>query len=325
MSTITKEKILETLSTHISPDKVSGVVINGGKIGFVLETQDEELCGKCERAVFALPGVEKVTAVLTGTEGHIKVENKGAAALDRRQKLPGVKKVIAVAAGKGGVGKSTIAVSLAFAAASAGLRAGVVDADIYGPSLPRMTGLSGKPQFIDNMMVPHEKAGVFLNSIGFLINEDDAAIWRGPMATKAIHQLFLGTKWPELDVLFIDMPPGTGDIQLSIAQNYVIDGAVMVSTPQEVALADVKKAVKMFTRVNIPVLGVVENMAYFIDPLSGNKTHIFGEGGAKRFAAEINAPFLGEVPLDVSLREAADSGEVKSSKAFEGIIAELRL
>lgn len=318
---LTKEKILEALHKHAPAEIISGIVLNGKNVGFALESKDENLRQACEKAVFALAGVEKVTAVLTAPTGKISVENKGANALDRRQAIAGVKRVIAVAAGKGGVGKSTVAVNLALAAAAAGKRVALVDADIYGPSVPRMMGLQGKPALQDNLMIPHEKAGLQCNSIGFLINNDDAAIWRGPMATKAIHQLLIGTKW-DADILFIDMPPGTGDIQLSIAQNYKVDGAVIVSTPQEVALADVRKAVKMFERVNIPILGVIENMAYFEDA-AGNKNFIFGQGGAKNYAAEIGAPFLGEIPLHQQIRENGDNGKLDAPKIFSEIFSKL--
>jgi ATP-binding protein involved in chromosome partitioning len=318
---ITKERILEALVRHVPKEIVSGIVLDGKRVGFALESTDENIRLVCEKAVFAIPGVEKVTAVLTAPTGRISVENKGTNALDRRQVIPGVKRVIAVAAGKGGVGKSTIAVNLALAAAAAGKKVALVDADIYGPSVPRMLGLQGKPALQDSRMVPHEKAGIQANSIGFLINEDDAAIWRGPMATKAIHQLFIGTKW-DADILFIDMPPGTGDIQLSIAQNYRVDGAVIVSTPQEIALADVRKAVKMFQRVDIPILGVVENMAYFEDA-TGHKNFIFGQGGAKNYAAEIKAPFLGEVPLRQEIRENADRGQIAAQPIFIDIFSKL--
>lgn len=319
---LTKEKIISTLEAIVSRETISGVVINDNKIGFALQSQDEALREKCEKAVFALPGVEKVTAVLTGVEGHIKVENKNTPALDRRQSIPGVKKIIAVAAGKGGVGKSTISVNLAVAAASNGKKVALVDADIYGPSLPRMMGLSQKPELIDGKMKPLESNGVACASIGLLIDESSAAIWRGPMATKALHQLLLGTNWSDIDILFIDFPPGTGDIQLTMAQNYKIDGAILITTPQEVALADVRKAAQMFSRVNIPIIGIIENMSYFEDP-SGNKNYIFGQGGGERLSAEIKAPLLAQIPLDQKLRENADNGKPVVSSQFKEITTNL--
>lgn len=319
---VAKEKILAELHKFAPAEIISGVVVNGAAVGFALESKDEALRDKCEKAVFALPGVEKVTAVLTGSTGNITVENKNTPALDRRAPVPGVKKVIAVAAGKGGVGKSTISVNLAIAAAASGKRVALVDADIYGPSIPLMMNLKGKPDFIDNKMIAPVSNGVYCNSIGLLIDEGSAAIWRGPMATKAIHQLLLGTAWTDIDIMFIDFPPGTGDIQLSLAQNYKIDGAIIVSTPQEVALADVRKASAMFTRVNIPVIGVIENMSYFADP-SGNKHYIFGEGGAKKFATDIGAPLLGEIPIQPQLRENADKGTPQVSDLFKSLVAKL--
>ena len=323
---ITKEKILDAIKQHAPQEIISGIVVDGAKIGFALESTDESLRKACEKAVFALSGVEKVTVVLTGTAGRIKIENKNTEMLDRRQKIAGVKKVIAVAAGKGGVGKSTVAVNLALALSGFGKKVGIVDADIYGPSIPKMLGMNKKPEVEGDKMLPLKSVGLYCNSMGFLIEENTAAIWRGPMATKAIHQLFLGTKWDiegELDYLIIDFPPGTGDIQLSIAQNYKLDGAVIVSTPQEVALADVKKAAHMFYRVNIPILGVIENMAYFVDPVSNNKSYIFGQGGAKKFAAEIGAKFLGEVPLIQKFRENGDNGTPEQTEIFDKIAENL--
>jgi len=340
-----KDQITAALEKHVPRGTVSGVVIDGGKVGFALESQDEGLRLVCEKAVFAIPGVEKVTAVLTGSRGQIKVDNKNTPVLDRRQSLPGVKKIIAVAAGKGGVGKSTVAVNLAIAAAAAGMKTALVDADIYGPSLPMMMGfakgkgLRGKgqssldpsplalrPELVDGKMIPLEAHGVACNSIGFLIDEASAAIWRGPMATKAIHQLLLGTKWDtnnqEIDIMFLDLPPGTGDIQLTLAQNYKIDGAVLVTTPQDVAVADVRKAAQMFARVNIPIFGIVENMSYFVDG-SGNKNHIFGQGGGEKLASELKTPLLAQIPLDPVLRQNGDSGTPRVGEVFEEIIKEL--
>lgn len=319
---ITKEKIVETLSKHVPEKIITGVVVNGATIGFALETQDDAVREICEKAVFALPGVEKVTAVLTGSTGKISVENKNSAMLDKRQPLPGVKKIIAVAAGKGGVGKSTIAVNLAVAAAAAGKTVALVDADIYGPSIPLMLGLKARHEMVDGKIIPIIKNNIATASIGFLMPDDSAAIMRGPMVTKALHQLMFGTKWENIDIMFIDFPPGTGDIQLSLAQNYKIDGAIIVSTPQAVALADVKKASYMFSRVNIPITGVIENMAYFKDA-SGNKNYIFGQGGAKEFSSQINAPFLGEVPIDIKLRENADNGKPEPSPIFTEIVAKI--
>jgi len=319
---LTKEKITSALEQIVSRETISGIVISEGKIGFALESQDEALREKCEKAVFALPGVEKVTAVLTGSGGHIKVENKNTAVLDRRQSIPNVKRIIAIAAGKGGVGKSTISVNLAIAAAAMGKKIALVDADIYGPSLPRMMGLNTKPKLIEGKMKPLENHGVACASIGFLIDEANAAIWRGPMATKAIHQLLIGTRWDDTDIMFLDLPPGTGDIQLTLAQNYKIDGVILVTTPQEIALVDVRKSAQMFSRVNIPILGIIENMSYFQDA-AGAKNYIFGQGGGERLAAELKAPLLAQIPLDTTLRQNADSGTPQVIDIFKKIVAQL--
>lgn len=325
---ISKEKILEALAPHIEAEKVSGIVINGAKIGFAIEVEspNKELQTACEKAVFALPGVEKVNVVQTSATGQITVENKDSNPLNRQDPLQGVKRIIAVASGKGGVGKSTIAVNLAVAAAQTGLKVGLLDADIYGPSLPRMMNLSEKPKLQDNLMTPQESNGVLCNSIGLLIKEEDAAIWRGPMATKALHQILKGTNWGingDLDILFLDLPPGTGDIHLTLAQHYPIDGAIMVTTPQEVALADVKKAAAMFARVNIPILGVVENMSYFVDAESGNKTHIFGQGGGQKFADSIDSELLGEIPLNPEIGQNADTGTPNPPAIFAETIEKI--
>lgn len=310
---ITKEQVFKSLEGIIAPEKISGVVVDGANIGFALESSDEALRKSAEKAVFALHGVEKVTAVLTGSTGKISVENKGAAALNRKEPIAGVKKIIAVASGKGGVGKSTISLALARAAADSGLKVGLVDADIYGPSLAYMLGLNAKPDVQDNLMIPIQAENFLCNSMGILLGDSQPAIWRGPMATKAIHQLFKQTKWDvngELDVLFIDMPPGTGDIHLTIAQHYKIDGAILITTPQELALLDVKKAATMFERVEIPILGMIENMSYFVDLASGNKSYIFGEEGGKNLAQELGLEMLAEVPLSNKLGEKIDLAEV---------------
>ena len=323
---LTKEKILKAISKHARPEIITGIVLNGAKVGFALESTDEVLRKNCEREVFALHGVEKVTAVLTGKEGNIVTEKSDAKILNRRQPVNGVKRIIAVGSGKGGVGKSTVTVNLAAALAAKGLKVAIADADIYGPSLGKMMGISTKPKLDGELMLPIEAQGVLCSSMAFLIEENAAAIWRGPMATKALHQLIRGIKWDvngEVDILLIDMPPGTGDIHLSIAQHYPIDGAVLVTTPQDVAIIDVKKAAAMFSRVEVPILGVVENMSYFIDPASGNKTYIFGEGGGRKFASENNIEFLGEVPIQTALRENADKGITGSSAEFLQIAEKL--
>jgi ATP-binding protein involved in chromosome partitioning len=219
-----------------------------------------------------------------------------------------VKNVIAVASGKGGVGKSTVAVNLSVALAQGGLRVGLLDADIYGPSLPRMLGLKAKPEVKDGVMLPLHAWGVSCMSIGFLVEEDTAMIWRGPMVMGALNQLLGQVAWGELDVLVIDLPPGTGDAQLTLAQKVSLRGAVIVSTPQDIALIDARRGVKMFEQVKVPVLGIVENMSYFHCPNCNHRTDIFGHGGAAEEAARIGVPLLGEVPLLRAIRETGDEG-----------------
>jgi ATP-binding protein involved in chromosome partitioning len=226
--------------------------------------------------------------------------------------LPGVKYTIAVASGKGGVGKSTVAVNLAVAMAKTGARVGLIDADIYGPSIPLMLGINQKPRVyqVDGeiKMIPVENYGVKLMSIGFLVEDDAPVIWRGPMASGAIKQFMTDVEWDELDFLFFDMPPGTGDIQLTLVQSIPLSGAVIVTTPQEVSLIDARKGVAMFTRVNVPVYGIVENMSYFMAPDTGKKYDIFGQGGGEKLASETGTPFLGGIPIDPRIREGGDKG-----------------
>ena len=222
---------------------------------------------------------------------------------------PRIRNVVAVASGKGGVGKSTTAVNLAMALAAQGVRAGVLDADIYGPSVPAMLGLSGRPEATeDRKIVPMRAFGVDSMSIGYLIEEDSAMIWRGPMATQALMQLFNDTLWDELDVLLVDLPPGTGDIQLTLAQKIPVAGAVVVTTPQDIATLDARKALKMFEKVQVPVMGIVENMAVHTCSSCGHVEHLFGEGGGQRMAAQYGVPLLGSLPLHVAIREQGDAG-----------------
>jgi ATP-binding protein involved in chromosome partitioning len=224
--------------------------------------------------------------------------------------VPGVKSIIAVASGKGGVGKSTTAVNVALGLAALGLNIGILDADIYGPSMPRLMGLSGKPETVDGKILkPMERHGIKVMSIGFLVEEETPMIWRGPMVMSALTQLLREVAWGELDVLVVDMPPGTGDAQLTMAQQVPLAGAVIVSTPQDLALIDARRGLNMFNRVDVPVLGIVENMSYFIAPDTGARYDIFGNGGARREAERLGVPFLGEVPLTMNIRETSDSGE----------------
>jgi ATP-binding protein involved in chromosome partitioning len=253
-------------------------------------------------AVAALPGVARV---------QVDVAQKVAShAVQRGVKLvPGVKNIVAVASGKGGVGKSTTAVNLALALAAEGASVGVLDADIYGPSQPTMLGIAARPQSKDGKTLePLEAYGVQAMSIGFLIDVDTPMVWRGPMVTQALEQLLKDTNWREVDYLIVDMPPGTGDIQLTLSQKVPVTGAVIVTTPQDIALLDARKGLKMFEKVGVPILGVVENMSIHICSNCGHAEHIFGQGGAERMCREYNVPFLGSLPLDIRIREQADSG-----------------
>jgi len=273
-----------------------------------------------EEAVRALPGVTKATVVLTAEQAPATTAPKsnGPSAPPSpqhhpvqpdRPPIPGVRAIIAVASGKGGVGKSTLAVNLALALKAAGRRVGLLDADIYGPSIPRMLGISGQPESEDGKTIlPMENYGIVTMSIGFMMAEDTAAIWRGPMVQNALNQLLRNVDWGELDVLVVDLPPGTGDAQLTMAQNVPLLGAVIVSTPQDIALIDARRGVAMFSKVNVPVFGVVENMSYFVCPHCGERSEIFGHGGARETAEELGTSFLGEIPLHLRIRETSDAG-----------------
>lgn len=238
--------------------------------------------------------------------------------------LPGVANVIAVSSGKGGVGKSTTAVNLALALAAEGARVGLLDADIYGPSLPAMMGIAGRPESEDGKtMKPMENHGVQVMSIGFLVDPEQAVVWRGPMATQALDQLLRQTSWGELDYLIIDMPPGTGDIQLTLSQRVPLTGAVIVTTPQDIALLDARKGVNMFEKVGVPILGIVENMAVHVCTNCGHVEHIFGADGGKKLAGQYNVPYLGALPLTLAIREQTDSGTPTVAAEPDGEIAAL--
>lgn len=291
-----------------SQGSVRGVGIDGGRVALDLQLAypaagwHAALAGAARAAVAALPGVDAVQVAVASRVHSHKVQKD-------LTPLPGVRNVIAVASGKGGVGKSTTAVNLALALQAEGARAGVLDADIYGPSIPKMLGLEGKPESPDGKTIePKRNHGLQAMSIGLLVGEDTPMIWRGPMATQALQQLLGDTRWDGLDYLVIDLPPGTGDIQLTLAQRIPVSGAVVVTTPQDIATLDARKALQMFNKVEVPVLGIVENMAVHTCSNCGHVEHVFGAGGGERMAAQYGVPLLGSLPLDIRIREQADAG-----------------
>ena len=336
MSAVTERQILDALGHVADPEKgadivslgmVSGLVIRDGNVAFAIEVESERgprlepLRETAEKAVEALPGVLSVTAVLTAQappRGRAAPSHAPAApgaaggpagVRTARGAVPGVGAIVAVASGKGGVGKSTVAANLALGLRANGLRVGVLDADIYGPSMPRMLGISGRPRSRDGKtLIPMENYGLKCMSMGFLVPEDTPMIWRGPMVMSALQQMLREVDWGELDIMIADMPPGTGDAQLTMAQQVPLAGAVIVSTPQDIALLDARKGLNMFRKVDVPVLGIVENMSYFLCPHCGGRSEIFSHGGARQEADRLGTEFLGEVPLDLEIRQTSDGG-----------------
>ena len=336
----TKEDVLKALAAITDPatgsnvvdaGMVQGLVLRDGNVGFAIEVAPERgraaepLRQACEAAVARVPGVLSVTAVLTAhQESRQQPQAPQPQHGQQRMGIPGVKAVIAVASGKGGVGKSTVAVNLALALSQLGMKVGLLDADIYGPSVPRLLGINRKPVSDGQKLQPIEKFGIKAMSIGFLVGEESPLVWRGPMVQSALTQMMNDVAWAPLDVLVLDMPPGTGDAQLTIAQRVPLKGAVIVSTPQDIALIDARKGLQMFRKTEVPVLGIVENMSVFICPHCGEASHIFGHGGARSTAEQLKAPFLGEIPLVPAIRETSDAGtpivalkpDSKEAKAF---------
>ncbi len=327
---LTREQVENVLKQIVDPntdrDLVAGKAVNeiaidqgtvtvGLRLGYPAKSWAGELARQAEEQISTLEGVDRAV-VKVGWEVVSHTVQKGVKPLD------GVKNMIAVASGKGGVGKSTVAVNLALALSAEGARVGVLDADIYGPSQPRMLGVTGKPESRDGKsMEPLTSYHVQAMSIGFLIEEETPMIWRGPMVTQALEQLLKDTHWDDLDYLIIDLPPGTGDIQLTLAQRVPVSGAVIVTTPQDIALLDARRAYKMFEKVEIPILGVVENMSTHICSNCGHEEHIFGEGGGQRMAQEYGLDYLGSIPLDTRIRADADAGRPTVVADPDGAIA----
>jgi ATP-binding protein involved in chromosome partitioning len=348
MPPLTTDDVLAALKSVVDPatnkDVVSlglveGLSVKDGHVTFALEVAPEEGRAKeplrhaAEKAVLALKGARSVTAVLTahrraaasppprraGLNAQMQAEAAPRAGAPERQGPEGVKAVVAVASGKGGVGKSTVAVNLAIALSKLGRRVGLLDADIYGPSIPRMLGLTGKPTSKDGKKLdPMNAWGIKAISIGSLIEEDQPMIWRGPMVMTALTQLIYDVTWAPLDVLIVDMPPGTGDAQLTLAQRVPLAGAVIVSTPQDIALIDARKGLAMFKKTAVPVFGIVENMSTFVCPNCGHESHIFGHGGARETAAKLGTDFLGEIPLHIAIRETSDGGTPITARDPDG-------
>ena len=361
---VTKDDVLAALGKVAAPDGVplpktgtlSDIVASDGKVFFSITVDAsvvqawESVRKRAEEAVKAIPGVQSAMVALTA-------ERKGGAAPAARPPqgtpaaagraghthghgqsqgpsgVPGVTSIIAVASGKGGVGKSTTAVNLALGLRDLGMKVGILDADIYGPSLPKLLAIREKPQTVGGTRLkPIERYGLTVMSIGFLIEEETPMIWRGPMVMSALTQMLREVEWGTLDVMVVDMPPGTGDAQLTMAQQVPLKGAVIVSTPQDLALIDARRGIAMFNRVNVPVLGIVENMSMFICPKCGTRSDIFGHGGAHREAERLGVPFLGEVPLEMSIRETSDAGlpivatqpDSASATAYRAIAAKVR-
>ena len=331
---LNKEQVLACLEGVKSPAGIplpktgtlSDVVAGAGKVFFSISVDAAEVKAweavrqRAEEAVRALPGVQSALVALTAErkagapsarapQGAAPAGARAAPRGDSVQGVPGVEAIIAVASGKGGVGKSTTAVNLALGLAALGLRVGILDADIYGPSLPKLLAIKERPQTLGGTRLkPITRYGLTVMSIGFLIDEETPMIWRGPMVISALTKMLREVEWGTLDVMVVDMPPGTGDAQLTMAQQVPLKGAVIVSTPQDLALIDARRGISMFKRVNVPVLGVIENMSYFLCPHCGTRSDIFSHGGARHEAERLGVPFLGEVPLHMTIREKSDAG-----------------
>lgn len=326
---VKQEDILEALKSVMDPDLnkdivslgfIKDMVIDGSKVGFTLELttpacpMKAQLEKSARDAALSVEGVESVdinmTSSVKGGHGHKGSMGSGGPSAPKIENLlPTVKNVMAIASGKGGVGKSTVSVNLAVAMAMEGAKVGLLDLDIYGPSIPMMMGIKGQPKNENNKMVPLESHGVRMMSLGFLIPDDKPLIWRGPMVMSAVEQLLKDVAWGDLDYLFIDLPPGTGDAQLSLTQKTTLTGAVIVTTPQDVALLDAGKGLAMFKKIGVDVLGIIENMSFYLCPHCGERSEIFSHGGGKKASEKAEVPFLGEIPINVKIREGGDSGQ----------------
>jgi ATP-binding protein involved in chromosome partitioning len=340
----TKQQVLDRLASVAAPDgtpltatgTLSDVVVSDGKVFFSITVDAAVVQGwesvrqRAEAAARAVPGVQSALVALTAERkagAQPRPAERGAPAGAPRGapspiSVAGVDSIIAVASGKGGVGKSTTAVNLALGLSHLGLKVGILDADIYGPSLPKLLSVRERPQTLGGTRLkPITRYGLTVMSIGFLIEEETPMIWRGPMVISALTQMLREVEWGELDVMVVDMPPGTGDAQLTMAQQVPLKGAVIVSTPQDLALIDARRGIAMFRRVNVPVLGIVENMSYFLCPKCGARSDIFSHGGARHEAERLGVPFLGEVPLDMDIRETSDAGRPVVATAPDGPLA----
>lgn len=338
MTQVTETEISTALKSVKIPDSdhnivdaglVSGLIVKDGHVQFALEIDPsraermEPVRKQAEQTVSNMTGILSVTAVLTAHSPAEKPAQKAPQQQQPKKLLPQVGAIVAVASGKGGVGKSTTAVNLAVAFRSMGLRTAMLDADIYGPSLPTMMGISGRPQSPDGKtIIPMEAHGITCMSIGFLVPQDTPMIWRGPMVMGALEQMMGDVQWGPQDILVVDMPPGTGDAQLTMAQRVPIAGAVIVSTPQDLSLIDAKKGLNMFRKVEVPVLGIVENMSYFLCPHCGERSDIFAHGGAAQAAIQMGVDFLGEIPLDMAIRAGGDDGTPIAAAEPDGAYAQ---
>ena len=321
-----REAVLETLRTLTDPVSGQDIVAAGivralnvenGAVRFVMEIDArraeayEPIRVEAERKVGALAGIARVSAMLTAHSEKAPPDLRSRGGQERTgpQRVAGVERIIAVASGKGGVGKSTIAANLSASLAAGGLRVGLLDADVYGPSQPRMLGVSGRPASPDGKTIlPLRNHGVTVMSMGFMTNDDQAVVWRGPMLMGALQQMMTQVQWGALDMLIVDLPPGTGDVQLTLCQKFVVDGALIVSTPQDVALIDARKGIDMFRQLKVPILGMIENMSTHICSRCGHEEHVFGHGGVAKEAAKMDVPLLAEIPLCLDIRVAGDGG-----------------